>query len=162
MARAIGTITDTLHQDAMPHRWRGRRCSNRGEKTVSRSNKTRRGRGSRTEARLSTARYHRQQGDLKKACGIYRRFLESKPEHLEAILELGELYVQMGHPKEACVLFTGVIEDRAERAELWLGLASAQQAAGAYSASIGSFQRLIERRPTSEDGCGRGAGTSWR
>jgi predicted TPR repeat methyltransferase len=88
-----------------------------------------------------------QAGQLKQAAEIYRRVLEKKPQHPEALRLLGMVARQEGRPDEAIALIRQSIAVDPARAESYHNLGDALWSSGKLEEAAGAYRQACALRP---------------
>lgn len=96
---------------------------------------------------ISLGIQHHEAGRLRKAERLYRRVLESKPEHPDALHLLGVLASQARQFDAAVALINRAIEADGKNPNYHANLGHVLQTAGKLEEAIAAFERAIELEP---------------
>lgn len=99
---------------------------------------------------LQQAVAHHQADDAEAAAQLYRRILQSEPDHPDANYLLATANLQLGRFDESIALFEKLAETRKDVPDLHNNLGIAYQAAGRWEEAVRSFQDALQADPQYE------------
>lgn len=88
-----------------------------------------------------------QQGDARRAAGLYREALGLNPELLPAHFNLGNLFLSAGEPDSAAAHFRAATEIEPGRADLWHNLGYARELQKRPEEAAAMYETALERDP---------------
>ena len=96
---------------------------------------------------LAAALQHHRAGRLNEAEQLYRRILQTAPDHADALHLLGVLTLQTGHDKEAVELIGKAIAQNSQMPAFHNNLGNALQVQGSFEEAVASYRRALALEP---------------
>ena len=96
---------------------------------------------------LSTALSHHQAGRIPQAYDLYRKILDVRPGHPDALHLLGVIAHQLSRPREAVDLIRMAVAVRGDNPDYLVNLGNALQADGRVDEAIDTFRQALSLEP---------------